>query len=182
MKSVALFLTGLLVGACTQAATVPPTSPSFSHVESAQDLTSKTVALVGLTETGVRPYCTGVWVSPTAILTAFHCIDDIEGNSALFSTRDDVYAFGTPNLSVLTTVRQAAIFARDPAHDLALLQGYAPTHGIAHTYEGPIMPGMFAQAMGHSSGLWWSYSDGVIAAVRQLDVNGLDLVWVQSTA
>jgi S1-C subfamily serine protease len=77
--------------------------------------------------------------------------------------------------------RLAHVLALDPGHDLALLRaGNVPPHRFARVAEGPVLQGQFAQAMGHSLGLWWSYSSGAVAAVRQIDINDMDLLWVQA--
>jgi S1-C subfamily serine protease len=52
---------------------------------------------------------------------------------------------------------------------------------VAHVSLGPIHAGTFAQTMGHSLGLWWSYSSGDVAAVRYGDLGGPSMVWIQAT-
>lgn len=184
MRSLALFLIGLLVGACAQSATVPVASPS--KVEAAADLTTKTVALVQRRDDGsVRSYCTGVWVSETAIVTALHCVAEEDlGTRVDYVEREDIYAPGElterPALSIVT--RAASFVAADAAHDLALLKTNAGgAHGIARVSSNPVRSGQFAQAMGHSMGLWWSYSSGDVAAVRAKDFGVGTMLWVQAT-
>src|SRR5271163_2483310 len=51
---------------------LPPGTPERNM---ATQLKAETVALVKTRSDGrVKPFCTGVWVSPTAILTAGHCV------------------------------------------------------------------------------------------------------------
>lgn len=183
MRSALLFVIGLFVGACTQSAVAPPAPPTLSRVEAAEELAAKTVALVAQTEDGARAFCSGVWVSPTSILTAQHCVDDAEiGDEVDYVVRSDVYAPGHVDEQKPIIARAARLYASDAAHDLALLRAkQAPDHGIAVVGLDSIKQGAFAQSMGHSLGLWWSYSSGDIAAVRRMDL-GIDIVWLQSTA
>lgn len=181
MRSIALCLVGMLVGACARPALPPAPPPSQSHVEDAIVLADKTVALIRYGEDAdAHPYCTGVWVGQNAILTAYHCVDDNElGDVLVYATRPDVYA-GTVRLPVVIP-HGARYVAYAEDHDLALLTVTAPpVHGIAITALGPIQQGAFAQAMGHSLGSWWSYSNGAVASVRQVEVNGMDCLWIQA--
>jgi S1-C subfamily serine protease len=182
MKSAVLFVLGLILGAC--AAPRPPAEAPkpLDHVQSAADLESKTVALVRWTRDGEpRPICAGVWVGQTAILTAEHCVDDLEVGAPLpYATKAGVLQAGG-RISEPITARIAVVAAKDEATDLALLKvDQAPLHGIAHTTSQAILPGTFAQAMGHPMGFWWSYSSGEVSAIREMEI-GQDILWVQTT-
>ncbi len=182
MRSVFLFI-GLLLVACTSYQ-APVSGPAPGHVAEAEALESKTVALVGQREDGgVRAYCSGVWVLESAILTANHCIADVENNEPLaYVVRSDVYAPGDLNEREDVRFRGAVLLDRDEEHDLALL--YAPSpppHGKALVTLEPIRAGMFVQSMGQPLGLWWSYSSGEVAAVRYVESHGMKLLAVQST-
>ncbi|MBX3218906.1 MAG: trypsin-like peptidase domain-containing protein [Labilithrix sp.] len=185
MRSAVPFLVGLLLGACARpvpSATTP--SASVSHVEAAADLEAKTVALVHRDDEGdLRSYCTGVWVSGTAILTAHHCVDEASvGDDIDYVVREDVYAPGELRERASIVTRSAKLHETDEAHDLALLQASSPpSHGVARVNVASIRPGAFAQTVGHSIGLWWSYSSGDVAALRQRDFGGRDILWVQAT-
>jgi len=180
------FLLGFVIGACQS-----PQSPSTEVSVGA--LTAKTVALVTDDLSGnTRAYCSGVWASEDAILTANHCTEDAFPGDAFYYVvpQDVAAAFQRNECDAACPAldepqgRKAILVARDEAHDLALLHviGSAPVHGVAKvTPEGPYV-GEFAQSMGHPKGLWWSYSSGVISSIRQLDVLGRNLKWVQSTA
>src|SRR5262249_45798453 len=152
-----------ILGACggpTHVVTAPSTP---SHVEAAADLESKTIALVGRTDDGeLRPFCTGVWVSGSSILTARHCVDDGKiGDDVEYAVRGDIYAPGELHVRERAVARSAKILALDDGHDLALLRAPgAPPHGVAATSLEPVQPGAFAQTVGHSFGMWWSYSSG----------------------
>lgn len=149
------------------------------------DITSKTVGLVRRLEDGkVKPYCTGVWVAPNLILTAAHCVADAEdGDIVAYVTHDDVYG---PNGDELERVEThgALVDARDDDRDLALIRtADTSPHQVAILTTEPIEQGQSVEAMGHSIGLWWSYSCGTIGAIRTMDLGrgSPQLTWIQST-
>lgn len=144
--------------------------------EQAAGLAAKTVALIHH-DTG-RPYCSGVWVGQETIVTASHCVDDIPiGSHAVYAVRSDI---GFENQPV---GRVSEVFAKDSKHDLALLRAVIPPlHQVAKVRLAPIQQGQATQSMGHPKGWWWSYSTGVVSAVRYDDLGELNLLWVQSTA
>jgi S1-C subfamily serine protease len=183
-KAFLFFVLGLLIGACMGPTQVVAAGPSTSsHVDAAADLESKTVALVGRTRDGeLRAYCSGVWVSRTSILTAQHCVEDMSASDRIeYAVRSDIYAPGEVRVREHVATRAAHVYATDVGHDLALLSAIdAPAHAVATTTFGPVRQGAFAQTMGHSLSLWWSYSTGDVAAVRQMDLD-LDIVWIQAT-
>ncbi len=169
-----LALLFMFVAACTQ-----PRLPS-SHTSEAAGLAAKTVALVKHRDTGeVRSYCSGVWVSPTMILTAAHCAEDEE--SLEYVTQLDVYAPGDLLERTKITTHPCQLFALDRQHDLALLVDlFAAPHDIARTSLEQIRVGSLAQTVGHPLGLWWSYSSGDVSAVRLTEL-GINILWIQAT-
>lgn len=181
----ALFLLlGFFVGACASAPASYPNAEHPSHAGSAEHLTDKTVALVD-NAGPLRAYCSAVWVADKAILTANHCVDDVPiGGIVAFVTKDDVFAPGSYEERDAIRLRKAGLIARDADHDLALLAtAYAPAHHeIAQVSPLPTRQGMFAQTMGHSLGLLWSYSSGDVSAIRRLEITRQDILWVQTTA
>lgn len=132
----------------------------------------------------VHPYCSGVWLSPTAIVTANHCVSDLELGDALeYVVRDDVYASGSLKERSSIDMHPAALSVRDEAHDLALLFApAAPSHRFAVIASDPTVPGMPVQTMGTPLGMWWSYSRGDVASVRELESHGTEMLFVQATA
>lgn len=174
MKQALTFLLGMLLGACTayQPAAQPFHSPEH-HVDGAAALRAVTVAL--LSPVQLEPFCSGVYVSQTAIVTAQHCVAHL--------------AVGEPVAYVDASMvpRFAALAAADPTHDLALLSAYgAPRHAWASLAPGLIAQGSFAQTMGHPVHLSFSYSSGDVSGVRVRDLGDDDLdpltQWVQTTA
>lgn len=185
MRATILFLIGFLIGACGRSAP-PANTPTPGHVEEASMLEARTVALVSTDDNGnVRPYCSGVWVSPTTILTANHCVRDVElGELVDYVVKADVFAPGTVTSIEAIATHGSVLYARDQAHDLVLLGALVPPpHDVAGFTDEAIRPGMFVQTMGQPLGLWWSYSSGDVSAVRRIDVNGMqDVIFVQTTA
>ncbi len=177
VKAVFLFFLGLFLGACARPVGPPTVVQLQSHEIDAASLADKTVALVAATEGGHRPFCSGVWVSPKEILTANHCVDKQElGDQEWFFVRSDVYG-----KQASMRPRSARLYAVDADHDLALLRvANPPPHEVASLSTSNIRAGAFAQSMGHSLGLLWSYSAGYVAAARQMDVTGRDLLWLQA--
>lgn len=176
LRAVVLFLVGLLVGACTQAAVVP-LGPNLS----VQALESQTVALTRVREDGTtKAFCTGVWVSQSTILTAAHCLRESELG---FVVREDIFHPGEFVAQQSPPRRKAQAYVIDDRHDLALLRALAPipTHGIARVRLDAIAPGARVATMGHPLGLWWSYSSGDIASIRYLPIEPA-LIYVQTTA
>jgi S1-C subfamily serine protease len=184
MRRLAPFLTGLLFGACALSCAAVPAAPSSPapHIEAAADLTSKTVALVTLSDEHPRPFCSGVWISRQRFVTAFHCVEAAEENGFIYATHDDVYAPGELHERTPLVLRLATLTATDEEHDLALMRvvGDVPPHEVARIAL-DTRPGEPAQAMGHSLGLWWSYSSGEVSGVRQREIHGMDILWIQST-
>jgi S1-C subfamily serine protease len=184
MRRAMLFLIGLLLGVCT--ANVPAAaSPSqmSDHIAGASALESKTVALVQSDGLGsVQPFCTGVWVSSTTILTALHCVD---GEALIgYVVHEDIYPRGSHVANDIIQPRAAVTYAIDEAHDIALLRAYAvPTgHGVAYPRIGTVEQGSFAQGMGMPMGIWYTYASGDVSAVRVADLgSGGDVLYVQTT-
>lgn len=174
----ALFL-ALVCFIVTACSSLPPAYAPPGHAAQAEDLKTKTVALVRTDLFGTDAYCSGVWVSRNAILTAAHCVRRNEiGDDVAYSAYGDVSEEST-------LVRTAQLTARDAVHDLALLTAaLPPEHGTAATGIGDIKSGDWAQTVGAPLGLWFSYSSGDVAAVRFLNPGTVEFAmwWIQTTA
>lgn len=162
----------LLVLGCTSVPTTP------SNVDAAAIIGSRTVALVALDKLGqVQAFCSGVWVSHSEIMTAHHCVED-GGEYTYLSKSDFDQDRAVPHYAEVTVL--------DAAHDLALLraEGVLAPHGIAtFASVSSVEQGQTVHVMGHSLGLWWSFSSGHVASVREY-AGGLDepIWWIQVTA
>lgn len=167
----------LALGACC---CFPSKSP---HESDARELERKTVALVETAGGGARAYCSGVWVAEDKILTAAHCVADLEpGRDWLtYATQSDVFSEGTAERHYVVA-RGAQLVDRDDLHDLALLHAEpAPAHEVARVASS-VNVGESVQAEGHSLGMWWSYSRGDVAALRWYDMGDGPVLHVQATA
>lgn len=176
MKAFLILLVALLVGCA-------PAKTPLSKTQAVADLAAKTVALVGFDDEGsARAYCSGVWVGADVILTAEHCTEGLENGFGLYVVREDVYDPDSSEEKPLIAPRPLALETADAEHDLALLRvlDEPPSHGTA-ALAAPPSQGAPVQTMGHSRGLWFSYSSGDVAAVRKVEI-GLDIVWIQATA
>lgn len=197
MRAIAfvVVLLGVLLGACARPASVAtpiaPQAPTRGFA--AADLTRKTVALVRIDEDdgSAHAFCSGVWISPSRILTAAHCVRTNPfaqlfgaSESIRYVTRGDVFPDGVHELKYAHT-REAARVRVDEDLDLALLYtSDAPEHPSAFVATSEINQGAVAQSMGHPKGLWWSYSAGEVAAVRERQGagEGPAIWWIQTTA
>lgn len=158
----------------------PASAPDAARPATVDELASKTVALVQRDgDDEAQAYCTGVWVGETTIMTAAHCVADEEGPRVTFLSRGDMREGVEPPM----LAREASIAAVDSFHDVALLRALASgPHGVARVSADPVRAGDHVRAVGHSLGLWWSYSSGEVSSVRILDVGEGIRWWVQSTA
>lgn len=160
-----LSLVALAFAACA-CATVPPASAPNRYVER---LVSSTVALV---DDDGDTYCAGVWVSGDSFVTANHCMRDEDTDELRYQ------------ISEGDVTRTAHLVKVDPDHDLALIQTeLPPPHDVVSVATTPPRPGDAVAAVGHPFGMTWSYSVGVVSAVRFFDDNLVPALWlVQTTA
>lgn len=182
MRYILAFVVGIVLGSCVACSPGPAPRAPVDHVAEATALERKTVGiLVG------EHICAGVWIGEHEIVTADHCVEDLAvGTLAPYVTREDVFPWrGFAREMPSPTDRRSAFVARhDAKHDLALLLApdAPPGHGVAVIRTEPVEPGMWCQAMGHPIGLWFSYSSGDVAALRERIIDGKLVAWVQSTA
>lgn len=173
-------------GACgpRTEATTPAGADSASTAATIADLTDKTVALVGEgRDGGMHAYCSGAWVGPKIIVTAGHCVAGAElGDTKGYDLRGDVFSPDGVTERDVILPRGAHVIAVDAEHDVALLEadGIVPEHGVAALADATT--GERVMTMGHPLGLWWSYSEGNVAAVRVQDTGEGETLYVQTTA
>lgn len=187
MRSAIPFFLGLLLGACSTV-NVPAPSPirPSSHVEAVADLVDKTVAIVSQDpdDGSVSAECAGVWVAPSMILTADHCVSDLElGEAVMFTTHTDAFGPSTAIRPVFP-LRAAIVFAHDADHDLAVVRavGAFPAHTTAELRRDGALVGESVRTMGHPLGHWYSFSAGHVASVRTQPASGITATWTQTTA
>jgi len=151
-----------------------------------------------------RPFCSAVWVSRDEMVTAAHCVDPHEdtidtcmaapdpvacilalgaildkspiGMTVNYSTWSDALLAGFESPTV---AREAKVTRYDRAKDLAVLRTVNRSdHGIAPISKVDPQPGDPVHVMGHTLGFPWSYSPGVVGAVRSTMNPNDDLVHV----
>lgn len=153
-------------------------------------LKDKTVALVQRDSDGdVAAFCTGVWVSPTEILTADHCIKSPVAASLGIDLDDDADGIGLvvvegmqKGFAVQFILAQdstgiyrepkamytAKVVKFDRDHDLALLvTDNVAVHPYAQLAATSPRLGDVIHAMGHPAGLTWTYVRGHVGAYRE---------------
>lgn len=181
-KSVMISMFMLMIGAgcCTTVRSVAPTQqPQKEEIAVTKQIQDATVALIMGPPGDKSAYCAGVWLDSKHILTAAHCaeiigrtlfkVDEEEeynavGNIAIFVNHSDLKDGEIPqDMSWLGVVKKI-----DKAHDLALIQSISDTsyHTIAPVALKDVQQGELAHIMGHPIGLFWTYTQGVVAAVR----------------
>lgn len=134
-------------------------SQAQSKKELVELLEKETVALVSFTEDDkIHTYCSGVWISENKILTARHCIEDLDKDLPMVT-----YAtLGEKEIYL------AAVVAVEENDDLALLEAL-PNSIPKHPYA-PIgheaWDGEHVNIVGHPIGMVWSYTDGVVSSTR----------------
>ena len=183
-KSVILSLFMLVIGSgCCNAL---PTSTNNIHaknqltdIQIIKHIEDSTVALV-IGPPGVKsPYCAGVWIDNTRILTAAHCAEifgrtvysiDEEldynsvGDPAFFINKSDIENNEIPQDHVSFGIVKKI----DKQHDLALIESVSETsyHSIATLTPNEINTGEMIHMVGHPVGLVWTYTHGFVGAIR----------------
>lgn len=118
-------------------------------------ITDKTIALVRKDDEGdFVPYCGGVWVSNNLILTAFHCLE--EGKVEYMTYDSD-----SPSGAIVKDF--------DIENDLAVLLANSeniPAHSVAEVSV-DAWRGQHVHVMGHTTGMGWTYLEGVVSSVRE---------------
>jgi S1-C subfamily serine protease len=177
MRSAVVLALAFLVGTCAACGTVPPPAPAESPAAKVAQLERRTVALVQPSAGGFHTYCTGVWVDGNTILTANHCVRDLDVKATVaYATRADVLG------DEVVGVHGGVLVARDEEHDLALVYDFVPPRHDTAKVSDPSV-GQNVQTMGHPLGLFWSYSRGQVAAIRfRAFGEETEMWWVQATA
>jgi S1-C subfamily serine protease len=139
----------------------------------AERLDDETVALVLVDEGQIHPFCTGVWVSKTLILTAEHCVEednvdedaafDPIGRPMLFAIKSEVADAADPKKMHFGTV-----IAVDKIDDLALVSSMEVLdHPIAEVSTDIVHDGDEMNVVGHTVGYWWSYMKGYMSCTKR---------------
>jgi V8-like Glu-specific endopeptidase len=159
----------LMMG-CSSSLRTPVRAPDGLH----QHIGAATVALVRIDADGdVLPFCTGVWISQTEILTAGHCIvHDEDGDNFDPSGRKVYYVVQKEVKEVVddpAALHLGKVKAFEADHDLALIvavaEGIPPHEWVEFASE---MPGLGEHVfvVGHPRGMYWSFTEGTVSAYR----------------
>jgi len=133
-----------------------------------RDLESRTVALVTDDGSGkLKPYCSGVWIDGEKFLTAAHCVNN--KLLSFYMTKEDLEAGNTLSDGTLKLASLIKISERD---DLALflVPNKISKEPIQISKDDPWV-GMRLHIIGHTSGMWWSYIEGLISASTKSTIN-----------
>ena len=183
-----------------------PIAPDKSAVSLPQQLIEQTVSLVGYREPmfGIgegkwNTYCTGVWIDPITILTAYHCSAAAKVMSLPEDEQDDASALGNKLETVGAPIHyavkgsfsgtlhsaalehfNAVVVYGDADHDLSLIQvvGKSPLHQFTYIAEKTPSIGDEIEIMGHPAGIEFTFAKGYVSAYRTgieaglLDIKG----------
>lgn len=154
-------------------------------------LENSTIALMSPNkDLSYSTHCSGVWVSPTHILTARHCVENGEGGISIGKTYYyQIYKnfndqIPTPD-SDKKLLHSSFVLSYDTNCDLALLQAFEGEeleHFVAPIFSGEIYDGMYMYVVGHTFGIEYSVTDGMVANTRQFKVFGMNQKVLQITS
>jgi hypothetical protein len=172
------------------------TNNAINSIELAQHANASTVALIYMYHDGsLGALCSGVWVSHDVILTAAHCVTGFtkkynqETKDLSTKKRKEQPLYLTPpDLSPLqmdipyivpkeaplvdtaptAPVHHTSVFYYAPTQDLALLRANdkIPPHFIVTLPASLPRMGQHLNLIGHPDGLYWSYMEGLVSAIR----------------
>lgn len=156
MKKLFALMCLAFFGVSTCSSPRPIESPHASKKEIVERLERTTVALVLPSDEGkLLAYCGGVWVDQLRILTAKHCVESMP-----------IIAYEVFGDTHEKITRIALVEDTESATDLALLSVdplTAPEHPVA-TFGEDIWTGQRVNIIGHTTGMWWTYIDGVVSS------------------
>lgn len=182
-KKIILLLTILAISAgCCTSVTLREASQVNKKSAIVDQIQNAVVAFVISPDGEKTPYCAGVWIDNEHILTAAHCAEitgrtlfsiDVEesydavGDLIVFINKKDLINDEIPqNLVWLGVVKKV-----DKRRDLALIRSISATssHTIAPLALKDIEIGESIHIVGHPIGLFWSYINGDVSAIRHND-------------
>lgn len=176
MKKALVLLTAFAVFLAACCGSTPQSvTPSVSMITFLDDATAALVTDDG--DGDLYIFCSAVWISPTDMLTAAHCVrhfdpvgedEDREsqpvGKVAAFITWRDSLAVGDKILGF----RKGTVVSYDPDKDLAVISTTSGVHGYVALSTEPVGQGDAVHIVGHTLGLGWSYSPGFVGSVRKM--------------
>lgn len=189
LKFLALFIFTILFISCKQNH-LQLEVPKKSIVETGKDAT---VAFVANMDDEIFPYCSGIWINKDTLLTALHCargaakieeikkfppelrplmgmfVEDVKDPSGVemdYVIETDVVGVDQPP----RTKHPSVVVAIDTHHDLALLKAEIksiPSHTWLRISNTVPQTGDKVYIVGHPGGLYFTFFDGMVSAVRE---------------
>lgn len=180
---VSLLVLAVSAGCCSTIRHVPPpiVDDNSSNISIAKHIQDATVALVMGPPGEKAPYCAGVWVDEKHILTAAHCAE-VLGRSVMETSEDEEY---NPLGDLVIFINHddlqdgeipkdqlwvGLVKSIDRQRDLALIQSInqSTPHTIVKLASGEISVAETTHVVGHPVGFLWTYTKGVVSAIRNM--------------
>lgn len=180
-----LVLLAYLTGCCTSFPPLTYQGSQESKSETIQHLSRSTAALVALKpDNTYSVYCSAVWVGPSRLLTARHCVEpEITGDlHELFDIKPDLnqlvgvmVTYSTYDERDITFKKDegeqphwATVVAFDKENDLALLESIdVVEHDYVSLSANQPWTGQEVHIIGHTIKLQYNYFPGVVSAPQR---------------
>jgi hypothetical protein len=176
-KFLSLLFLALLVS-CSS----PKPQPTIPQLTIAQQIENSSVALVFRVKDRALPFCSGIWISDSAILTANHCVQyysepdgwdeeksgrwNAVGSEIAYVVRSDV----DTNMEC-KVARYGKVVANNYEQDLALVKSNVkniPFHGVSKVSTKQLIVGNPVHVVGSPVGFWFTYSAGYIGFEKRI--------------
>lgn len=177
LKFLSLVFLALLVS-CSN----PKPQPTLPQLTIAQQIENSSVAFVFRIKDRALPFCSGIWLSDSAILTANHCVQyysepedwdeeksgrwNAVGSEVAYVVKSDV----DPDMEC-KVARYGKVVANNYEQDLALVKAYVkniPFHGVSKISKSKLIVGNPVHVMGSPVGFWFTYSSGYIGFEKRI--------------
>jgi S1-C subfamily serine protease len=174
----AVFLLVLTIGCCASSHQTTFKEPIHPTTEQnlIQYLEDSTVVLLERNVFGtLEASCAGVWISPSTILTAKHCIQSETPRPTYPTPAGKLVQFRTKTefANSATESHYAIVTAASVTRDLALVQSLdLPSHSIVTLSQKQLFSGDRLHIVGHTNGFEYTYLPGVVSHLRKMRVDG----------
>lgn len=177
------FLLLALIASLASSCSMQQSPRTISHTDLAF-LDDASVVILASHEGELLPSCGGVWISFDTILTAYHCVDDAGLTPELQDLYDLIGVDYSPvgqsiafaawrdshDKKAFDNAYSAVVIAIDAKQDLALAKTSSVSmHNYADVSTVDPSVGDLVHIVGATAGLAWSYTPGVVSAVRDME-------------